>query len=915
MNKKIILYSLSLLLATLFWTSVHAQSSGDYRSNGNVKFTSAANWQLFNGTTWVNAVKIPPLNSGTTTIMHYLIIDTNIKVAGTLNIGATVGSTISPTVNISGNMNMNTGSSMNFSGTINVLSGGTMNVIGQTNLTSGNLNIAGNFIVSSTGQSYCSVKIVILAGGIITNNNTFQSNTSLEINGILQTNGKNFYNGGSTVVNNGGQLIYNQDGTTGNIPISTWNSGSTLKITGIVTTLPQNLNQSFYNFTWDCAAQGQDLSLNDIFKTVNGNLSFTNTNGKNLQIFNTTANTLSVAGNLSVSGNTKVVLGGIGTSIFLLNVNGNFTQSGGTLDLGNGINAMNLKGNFTSSGGKVVRTGGTAKINFCGTTTQYYSSSNLTESSNGLSIEVANNSALILSSNMNVLGSRTNTYFYVYGSLDMNNYNISVNYNYEVFPTGILKTGTGIISTPDTTLNTFIIDSGGRIYIGSPNGITASSLSGNIQTKGTRTYNPGSNYIYNGIVNQIPGNGLPAAISGSLTFQNSNTIVFNSNQTVSGSIVMYSGLINMGTGTLTLSNTAISSLTYTAGYIKGKFQRAIGSKTIGKYIFPLGQDISLGRMLTLNILLSGSSSDGSLTAEFIAANAGGLNVNYIDNGYILNVYSKDGYWNLTPVTITGINYGLSLEAKSFLGIQSPQKLRILERIDSAWSVQGNNVIGTGTVTDPIISRTNLSSFGDYIIASNSSDNTLDEILSVELQSFTSVTNNNKVTLNWVTANENDNLGFDIERSDYRNANWTKIGFVMGIGNSNTTNYYRYYDAELETGTYSYRLKQIDFNGNFVYYNLQNKVIINDPSKFSLSQNYPNPFNPATRIEFRIVSQSDVSLKVYDMTGRLITTLLDNNLPAGYYQVDFDGSNFSSGLYSYILKSGDKVDSKKMLYIK
>jgi hypothetical protein len=484
----------------------------------------------------------------------------------------------------------------------------------------------------------------------------------------------------------------------------------------------------------------------------------------------------------------------------------------------------------------------------------------------------------------------------------------------EIFSTGVLKTGTGIISTPDASLNSFKLDEGGTIYIGSPDGITTSLFAGNIQLKGTRTYSSNAKYIYNGTVNQVPGNGLPSTISGSLTISGGQELTFSSNQTVSGSLILTSGLINMGANTLILSNSSINSLTYTAGIINGKFRRAISNGTTGIYVFPLGQSSSLKRILTLNIL-TGSSTSGNITSEFIASDAGGLNTSYNDNGYILDTYSKEGYWKLTPVTITGISYKLSLEAKSFSGIQNPSALRILERVASVWSVQGSHVTGSGSVIDPTASRTNLNVFGDYVIAGNSSENTLTGSLPVEMKSFASSVNGNSVNLIWSTASEINNRGFDIERSDNVNNTWINIGFVKGTGNSNVVNNYSYTDAKLETGKYHYRLKQIDLNGNFEYYNLQNEISISSPGKFSLSQNYPNPFNPATKIEFQISNQSDVSLTICDISGRLVSTLVNKNLQAGYYKVDFDGSKLSSGTYFYTLKAGNNVSVKKMILVK
>ncbi|MBK9333063.1 MAG: T9SS type A sorting domain-containing protein [Ignavibacteria bacterium] len=184
---------------------------------------------------------------------------------------------------------------------------------------------------------------------------------------------------------------------------------------------------------------------------------------------------------------------------------------------------------------------------------------------------------------------------------------------------------------------------------------------------------------------------------------------------------------------------------------------------------------------------------------------------------------------------------------------------------------------------------------------------------VELSGFVSEVNQNNVKLNWTTASETNNSGFDIERSD--NGIWLKIGSVSGNGNSNVENNYSYTDKNLNTGIYNYRLKQLDFNGNFEYYDLENEVNIGIPLKYELSQNYPNPFNPSTKINFNLPADVHVSLKIFDMTGREIKTLVNEVKTAGYHSVLFSGNDISSGVYFYILKTNNFKAGRKMLLIK
>ncbi|MBK6506329.1 MAG: choice-of-anchor J domain-containing protein [Ignavibacteria bacterium] len=189
----------------------------------------------------------------------------------------------------------------------------------------------------------------------------------------------------------------------------------------------------------------------------------------------------------------------------------------------------------------------------------------------------------------------------------------------------------------------------------------------------------------------------------------------------------------------------------------------------------------------------------------------------------------------------------------------------------------------------------------------------DGVLPVELSSFVSVISGNDVTLNWSTSSELNNSGFEIERST--NNQWMKVGFVAGNGTTSSANSYTFTDRNVNSGNYNYRLKQVDFNGNFEYFNLNSEVIIGVPSKFELSQNYPNPFNPSTRINYQLPNDGNVKISVFDNSGKEVMTLANGFKTAGYYSVDMNASALSSGVYFYHLTAGDFSAVKKMLLVK
>jgi hypothetical protein len=215
---------------------------------------------------------------------------------------------------------------------------------------------------------------------------------------------------------------------------------------------------------------------------------------------------------------------------------------------------------------------------------------------------------------------------------------------------------------------------------------------------------------------------------------------------------------------------------------------------------------------------------------------------------------------------------------------------------------------------PSANATNFAS-GNLLTDDSQTSNTTP--LPVELSSFVSSVDRNIVTLNWTTASEQNNKGFSIERAKSgTEQQWNEVKFINGAGTSNTATNYSYEDKNLSTSKYKYRLKQVDFNGNYKYYDLASEVEVGVPGKFEISQNYPNPFNPTTKINFALPIDSKVMLKVYDMTGREISSLLNGELkPAGYYTIDFNGTGFASGLYIYRIQTEKESVSKKMVLVK
>ena len=190
---------------------------------------------------------------------------------------------------------------------------------------------------------------------------------------------------------------------------------------------------------------------------------------------------------------------------------------------------------------------------------------------------------------------------------------------------------------------------------------------------------------------------------------------------------------------------------------------------------------------------------------------------------------------------------------------------------------------------------------------------------VELISFSANNIGSDVILNWQTATEINNSGFEMQRSQMSKVksqtDWNVIGFVPGFGTSTELKSYSFVDKNLLAGTYQYRLKQIDFDGSFEYSN-NIEAEINSPSIFSLEQNYPNPFNPSTIISWQLPVGGLVQLKIFNSLGEEIETLVDEFQEAGTHsKLYIVNSTLSSGVYYYQLRAGEYSSVKKLILMR
>jgi hypothetical protein len=261
------------------------------------------------------------------------------------------------------------------------------------------------------------------------------------------------------------------------------------------------------------------------------------------------------------------------------------------------------------------------------------------------------------------------------------------------------------------------------------------------------------------------------------------------------------------------------------------------------------------------------------------------------------------------ITFSTVYAGGKFDTMKISGIQ-------VQAIDGNLAPCAGNILrcsadsGTAKIRSLFVDATN---FGSLSLDSNSP-------MPVELTSFTVLSEKEGVKLNWNTATEVQNFGFEVERSSTElSMRWEKIGFVKGSGNSNSEKKYSFTDKNLINGKYSYRLKQIDTDGSFKF-SMPVEVEFNSMHrKFDIG-NFPNPFNPTTIIKFELPEAGHVTLTIYNIAGEKVATLVDEEMNAGVYQRTFSsnslGRQLSSGIYMYRLATDNGINiTKKMILAK
>ncbi|MDX2129993.1 MAG: T9SS type A sorting domain-containing protein [Chloroherpetonaceae bacterium] len=259
--------------------------------------------------------------------------------------------------------------------------------------------------------------------------------------------------------------------------------------------------------------------------------------------------------------------------------------------------------------------------------------------------------------------------------------------------------------------------------------------------------------------------------------------------------------------------------------------------------------------------------------------------------------------NTTGATAQGLEMSIPLSALP--GVNASQSVKF-------FAVLGNTGNPTFWSNEAVPGITSASNLGQNPGQLNTGDVFTSELtLPVELSSFNASFKNGTVELVWETASEINNQGFFIERSNDQVA-FSNLGFIRGKGTTTEGQRYSFLDRSAAGKVY-YRLKQVDFDGKFEYSPILE--VSGVPSRFALAQNYPNPFNPSTQINYSLGARSLVTLKVFDILGRELQTLVNETKEIGSYSVRFNASILPSGVYFYRLQSGAFSETKRMMLVK
>jgi hypothetical protein len=850
---------LLLLFYFLSYTIIYAQTNYTWTGANNGSWTISTNWSPTRTTPAIN--DIIQFNDGTTKTITGVSAQTIGQLIVSNNSKVTLQSSSTATLSIGGGAGTD----------LSITAGSQLNISG-TNALSISLGTGATGIISGSMNFSGGAHRLLatdVSGITFQNGSVFTTGTGFSGNAFGTTNLN------SVVFSNGSQFVF----TAGSDPfgavqpnsVVVFQTGSLYKHSA--SSAPTFLGRTYANFELDAPSLTVTATAGATGKVSINNLTITN----GTLNFNVTATPgHSIKGNIFVNG-------------------------GATLNF-----APATSGTVNLNGSSEQTIGGTGTISFTASST----------------INVDNLSGVTLTNNLNMEGNL------------------------------ILINGAFTVGA-----HTFIL---GRPIGGIPTRLTADNYS-SITIAGT--------------VSEV---NIPSSVSqlNNLVVNNTNGTTLQGSLAIVGSLTLTSGLLNVGANTLSLSNLIIGTPSnlnadYTSSIIITGSGSGInipsnisnltdltlnnsngtvlqGSLNLGGTLYLEKGNISLGNN-NLTVAAFDGTYSGSSLSYIVTNGTGGLTIDNIDaNNYSFPVGFTDDY---TPIILNNSgavdNFTVSVKNSFDYAPITDQVVNKQWTITEAGT--GANVTATfqwnsrdesGTFirTEPFIGRWNGMVWTDKTASYNNLGGgistamtngitafTLFEIsndvsLPCELSSFTSELNGKDVCLNWETKTEKNSYKFDIERK-VCGTDWISVGSIKAADISNSNKQYSFTDKNVQSGKYQYRLKMINNDISFIYSKV-NDIEVTSPKCFELSQNYPNPFNPTTKIDYQLPEDSKVLLEVYNVEGKKVAEIVNQNQPAGYYTIDFGASvKLSSGVYIYRIITSDNSGGnnfsaiKKMILLK
>ncbi|MBI5372500.1 MAG: T9SS type A sorting domain-containing protein [Sphingobacteriales bacterium] len=906
--------ALSLLMLTL---PAAAQTTYTWKLAGDGNWATAANWIPSRSAPAASDILLVN-NGGAKTIFNVLT-----QAIGRLIISGNTTVTLTPTGGARTLTLSNAGLALD------VQAGSSLSIIGENGGGTRSLTLrfagAGN-TVSIAGS--LSLNIVSNDRGIINLNNS-----ATTVSGTIVNNGGTVgAAAGNLLLSAAANYIHATNG--GTIPAATWNASSNCSITGFTTSVPAGLNQSFGNLTWDCPGQSTGANLNGQLNTVNGNLVVNNTNlyGLYLTTANNSTCNLTVAGNLDIRENAWFAISGgdnvtgtvnvgadfimTGTSVtstyfdfhtktgsaatlnkIILNISGNFSQSGGLFDMAYGesdapnFTELRLSGNLELTGTGAIQTGtsdnsvsnGLIIFRKNGTQTIYTATP---ASCAWVNYQVNNGSTLQLLSDINLSSHTTAGWA---GQFTVN-------------AGATLDAGTGrLVSSTGTAAginNAFILNSGAVLVTGNDGGVQQDAVAGTVSTAiATRSFHSNADYEFRGGVTGTFTTAPSVNTVRNLVVNNaSGAVVMNQPFAVTGSLQLSNGILISSLASLLTINdnaTAAGGSYSPVRYVEGPV-RKIGDDP---FIFPVGKS-SVYAPVSI-------SAPGSTMAEYRAEyfrSAPPNRTNITAPG--LKQISFCEYWDLEetgpggPVVDVSLSWSGLSPCNPAAYVTNIADLTVAHFDGTNWNSHGNSGGAAGTASQGTVTRNAVASFSTFTLGSTSNAT---NPLAVKFTGVKAYTDGSRNRVEWTNRTESGVRSYTVEKSTDA-ISYQALDELAARSNAGTKEEYRVMDAN-PAATEFYRIKATEFSG-VVSYSEVVRVVRNDAGTGSFSI-YPNPVvHQQFTVQLSAPAGERFRLALYNSSGsEVFRTRLDHpggnaaqtvelpaQLPAGIYYLRLSGNS-------------------------